>query len=67
MCDSPAAFVEAGEKKENEAKSRGKKNWRAHVEIQRLLLYLRMGVDFFFSLYCSCRLFSVVSAGGVCL
>lgn len=42
--------------------------WRAHVGIQRALLYLRMGVDFFFlSLFLSrsCQLCSVVGAGGV--
>lgn len=51
VCDSPAAAVEAGEKKETDAKSgkkKKRKKWRAHVEIQRVPLYLRTGVEFFF-------------------
>ncbi len=51
MCDRPAAFVEADEETETENQGK-KKNQRAHVEIQRVLLYLRTVVDFFF-LSCS--------------
>lgn len=44
-----ARAVQSGEKKDTEAKSvKKKKNLRAHVEIQRVPLYLRTGVEFFF-------------------